>query len=163
MASSHSGLRPGDYRIEKGAPGAAGLARARGQLSRDYRRGGFAHPGRVRRGSSRRWNHRFFNELAVNLVVMRRRYDRLDNKRDNKGVHMVVPAILGGALLVAFVIFFTMIAKAGGHRRRGYSGADGSSFTAFADGSGDNCDSGSSSDGGCGDGGGADGGGGGGD
>ena len=76
---------------------------------------------------------------------------------------MVVPAVLGGAILVAFVILVTVLAKAGGHRRRGYSGADGSSFMTFADGGGDGCDGGSASDAGCSDGGGSDGGGGGGD
>jgi hypothetical protein len=76
---------------------------------------------------------------------------------------MVVPAVLGGALLVAFVILVAILAKASGHsRRRSYSGADGgSSFAAFSDGGSDGCDSGSSADGGCGDGGGGGGGGGG--
>ena len=74
---------------------------------------------------------------------------------------MVVPAVFGGALLVAFVILVAIIAKASGHGRRRYSGADGgSSFAAFSDGGSDGCDSGSSADGGCGDGGGGDGGGG---
>ena len=76
---------------------------------------------------------------------------------------MVVPAVLGGALLVAFVILFTVLAKGSGHSRRGYSGADGSGSATFADGGGDGCDGGSASDAGCSDGGGSDGGGGGGD
>ena len=73
---------------------------------------------------------------------------------------MVIAAVFGGALLVAFVILLTVLSKTSGNSRRGYSGADGSSAAMFADGGSDGCDSGSSSDGGCSDGGGASGGGG---
>jgi hypothetical protein len=66
---------------------------------------------------------------------------------------MVVSAVLVGALLVAFVILCTVLAKASSNGGRRYSGADGSSVAVFADG-GNGCDSGSSSDGGCSDGGG---------
>ena len=69
---------------------------------------------------------------------------------------MVVAAVFGGALAVAFVILVAVLAKTSSNTRRGYSRSDGS-MVMFGSGG---CDSGSASDGGCGDGGGGGGGGG---
>ena len=70
---------------------------------------------------------------------------------------MVVPAVLGGALLVVFVILVAVLARTSHSRRGHHSGADGS--IAMYGGSGDGCEGGSASDGGGADGGGGGGGG----
>ena len=65
---------------------------------------------------------------------------------------MVVAAVFGGALVVAFVILVAVLAKTS-NARRGHTNADGS-IVMFGDSGSGGCDSGSSSDGGCGGGGG---------
>ena len=65
---------------------------------------------------------------------------------------MVVAAVFGGALVVAFVTLVAVLAKTG-NAQRGPTNA-GRSVVMFGDGGSGGCDSGSASDGGCGDGGG---------